>query len=83
MIELNRKENRNMKFLQMDATAMSFERDTFSVVLDKGTLDALMTDDTAEVQQTVHKYLCEISRVLRYFDHCFFFYKIDVSGFFF
>lgn len=65
MIETNKKERADMKYLQMDATAMSFANDQFSVALDKGTLDALMTDDTAEVHETVQKYLSEISRVLR------------------
>ena len=65
MIELNKKQRPTMKFLQMDATAMKFNDEEFSVVLDKGTLDALMTDDSQEVQETVRKYCQEICRVLR------------------
>lgn len=65
MIEMNGKDRSDMKFIQMDATAMSFEDDSFSVVFDKGTLDALMTDNSEEVRQTVEKYFKEILRTLR------------------
>lgn len=54
-----------MTYVHMDATQMRFSDDQFSVVLDKGTLDALYTDDTDETRAIVTKYLCEISRVLR------------------
>lgn len=65
MNELNKSDRPDLTYMQMDATQMSFDNDRFSVVLDKGTLDALMTDDTDEVKQTVHNYLSEIGRVLR------------------
>lgn len=65
MQELNSRSRADMKFLQMDATQMSFEDEQFSVALDKGTLDALFVDDTAEVKETVEKYFKEISRILR------------------
>lgn len=65
MIEMNGKDRGDMKFLQMDATAMSFENESFSVVFDKGTLDALMTDNSDEVRKTVETYFNEILRVLR------------------
>lgn len=64
MNDLN-KERPDMTYIQMDATQMSFDADRFSVVLDKGTLDALMTDDTEQTKQTALAYLSEISRVLR------------------
>lgn len=54
-----------MKFICMDALAMSFENDAFSVVLDKGTLDALMPDNSEETQRTIDKYFAEIKRVLK------------------
>lgn len=53
-----------MKYLQMDATNMSFENESFSVVLDKGTLDALMTNDSEATIVTIDKYFAEINRVL-------------------
>ncbi|XP_037038786.1 eEF1A lysine and N-terminal methyltransferase homolog [Bradysia coprophila] len=65
MISKNKTDRPDMQFLQMDACNMSFAKDKFSVVLDKGTLDALMTEDTNEVKETAEKYLSEISRVLR------------------
>jgi hypothetical protein len=36
------------------------------VVLDKGTVDALMTDDTEEVSARMDRMLNEVGRVLRY-----------------
>lgn len=65
MNDLNKAERPDMTYIQMDATQMSFDADRFSVVLDKGTLDALMTDDTDQTKQTAQAYLSEISRVLR------------------
>lgn len=44
-----------MVFEQMDATAMSYGDDKFSVVLDKGTLDALMPDESPEVVSRIDK----------------------------
>lgn len=64
MLDLNHSRT-DMKFMQMDATQMSFENEQFSVALDKGTLDALFVDDTFDVKETVEKYFKEINRVLR------------------
>ena len=44
---------------------MTFSDGEFSVVLDKGTLDALFTEDTEEVVTRVTQMLEEIGRVLR------------------
>lgn len=55
----------SMKFLLMDALHMSFENEEFNVVLDKGTLDALMPDDSDETVQRIDMYFAEIKRVLR------------------
>lgn len=65
MKELNKNKRPVMKFLQMDATSMSFLNEDFTVVLDKGTLDALMTDENQETISTVTKYCNEICRVLK------------------
>ncbi|KAI8427435.1 hypothetical protein MSG28_001976 [Choristoneura fumiferana] len=54
-----------MKFICMDALNTSFQNDEFNVVLDKGTLDALMPDDTKETNDTIDKYFSEIKRVLK------------------
>lgn len=56
----------NMKFLYMDAMNMSFDNDSFTVVLDKGTLDALMPDDSPETVENIDKYFAEIKRVLKF-----------------
>ncbi|XP_014360897.2 eEF1A lysine and N-terminal methyltransferase homolog [Papilio machaon] len=55
----------SMKFLHMDALNMTFENDVFNVVLDKGTLDALMPDDSKETNERIEKYFSEIKRVLK------------------
>jgi len=44
---------------------MSFADDEFSVVLDKGTVDAIFTQNTQEVVSQIDKMLQEIGRVLR------------------
>jgi len=44
---------------------MSFGDDEFSVVLDKGTIDAIFTQNTPEVVSQIDKMLLEIGRVLR------------------
>lgn len=55
-----------MKFICMDATKMSFENDHFNVILDKGTLDALMTDESKDTILRIDKYFEEIKRVLKF-----------------
>ncbi|XP_053607536.1 eEF1A lysine and N-terminal methyltransferase homolog [Plodia interpunctella] len=54
-----------MKFLCMDALNMSFKNEEFNVLLDKGTLDALMPDDGEETQKSIDRYFTEIKRVLK------------------
>ncbi|KFB38679.1 AGAP008472-PA-like protein [Anopheles sinensis] len=65
MQEANRTQRPEMTWCQMDATAMTLPDESFSVVLDKGTLDALFTDQSEEVVGTVRRYFQEIGRVLR------------------
>lgn len=65
MLSQTEKERQNLKYIQMDVLNMSFENEEFSVVLDKGTLDALMPDDSAETLGKIHKYFEEIKRVLK------------------
>ncbi|ESO86417.1 hypothetical protein LOTGIDRAFT_129263 [Lottia gigantea] len=54
-----------MSFVKMDVTEMPLEEGEFSVVLDKGTLDALMVNTDNEVVLTVDKMFSEIQRVLK------------------
>lgn len=54
-----------MKFIFMDALNTTFENDEFNVVLDKGTLDALMPDDLEETNIRIDKYFAEIKRILK------------------
>ena len=65
MQEANSRTRPEMQFLHMDATAMSFDDEQFSVALDKGTLDALFVDDTPEVKAIVENYFKEIGRTMR------------------
>ena len=44
---------------------MTFGDGEFSVCLDKGTLDAIFSDDSPEVHVQVDKMLAEVGRVLR------------------
>lgn len=48
----------NMQYLIMDAMKMDFNPDRFPVVLDKGTLDALMPDDTPETVDDIFAFRC-------------------------
>jgi hypothetical protein len=45
----------DLTFEKMDAMNMEYEESRFNVVLDKGTLDALFTDDSTEVTQNINK----------------------------
>ncbi|XP_001356868.2 eEF1A lysine and N-terminal methyltransferase homolog [Drosophila pseudoobscura] len=65
MLEQNARTRPDMKFLQMDATAMTFPDESFSVALDKGTLDALFVDDAPETKAVVENYFKEILRTMR------------------
>nr|CAI5842659.1 unnamed protein product [Callosobruchus analis] len=65
MLSQDGKDRPNLKYIQMDALNMSFESQQFSVVLDKGTLDALMPDDKEETVAKIKQYFDEISRVLK------------------
>jgi hypothetical protein len=48
----------------MDVTAMSYAGDSWRLVVDKGTLDALYAEDTAELGEVARKMFAEIQRVL-------------------
>ena len=61
----HRRDRPGLKFEVMDATKMSYAEATCGVVLDKGTLDAMMTDDSEEVKANVNQMFAEIDRVLR------------------
>ena len=54
-----------IEYLCMDATNMSgFEDGKFDYAIDKGTLDALCTDNTPETQAKVKSYFNEVMRVI-------------------
>ncbi|OWR41490.1 CGI-01 protein [Danaus plexippus plexippus] len=55
----------DMSFLHMDALNTTFNNDEFNVVLDKGTLDALMPDDSTETLLRIDSYFSEIKRLLK------------------
>lgn len=61
----NNKDRAGCSWLSMDATAMTFENESFSVLLDKGTLDAMMSEESDSAKETIHKYFSEVQRVLK------------------
>lgn len=66
MTTQNKKDRADMKFIKADATNMKeFQSGQFSVVFDKGTLDALLVDETKDTIKLVQSYWLEIDRVLR------------------
>ena len=56
MQEMNKSKRPDMVFEQMDATKMTYDDGKFSVVLDKGTLDALMPDSDEATTNLINKY---------------------------
>ncbi|EHB17542.1 Methyltransferase-like protein 13 [Heterocephalus glaber] len=65
MRERNARRRPQMSFLKMDMTRMEFPDASFQVVLDKGTLDAVLTDEEEKTLQLVDRMLAEIGRVLQ------------------
>ncbi|XP_033732482.1 eEF1A lysine and N-terminal methyltransferase-like [Pecten maximus] len=65
MTDKNKKSRPDMKFLKMDVKKTDFADGEFGVVLDKGTLDALMVDDSTEVVADIDAMFTEIGRVLK------------------
>ncbi|XP_014767916.1 eEF1A lysine and N-terminal methyltransferase [Octopus bimaculoides] len=65
MLDKNQTHRPEMKFLKMDVTEMDFTDGEFSVVIDKGTLDALLVNESEEVIENVDKALSQISRTMR------------------
>lgn len=59
------RDRENCKWLTMDATAMKFDNESYSVVLDKGTLDAMMSEESDSLNEMIQKYFSEVSRVLK------------------
>ncbi|CAL1687145.1 unnamed protein product [Lasius platythorax] len=65
MRDINNSTRPNLVYEHMDATKMTYPDEKFSVILDKGTLDALMPDAKETTISTIDKYFKEITRVLR------------------
>lgn len=65
MIRKNQTDRPTMTFLKMDVMNMDFDDGEFTAVFDKGTLDAIMIDDSEEVMSDVNKMFSEISRTMR------------------
>ncbi|XP_052790204.1 eEF1A lysine and N-terminal methyltransferase-like [Mya arenaria] len=65
MKDQNEKDRPDMKFLKMDVLNMEFYDGEYSVVLDKGTLDALMVDESDKVVADIDQMFSEIDRVIK------------------
>ncbi|KAL7638286.1 UNVERIFIED_CONTAM: hypothetical protein RMT77_010850 [Armadillidium vulgare] len=59
-------EYKEMDWIQGDLFNMSFESEMFSCILDKGTLDAIMSDDSEESASRAKLYFQELGRVLSF-----------------
>uniref|UniRef100_T1JA07 Methyltransferase type 11 domain-containing protein n=1 Tax=Strigamia maritima TaxID=126957 RepID=T1JA07_STRMM len=66
MEKQNMKIRPKMKWRAMDVTNMNFKNEKFNVILDKGTLDAIMPDDSDKVRETVEKMFDEIARITKF-----------------
>jgi len=58
------KHRKEMQFMKMDMLKMNFNDSIFDVVVDKGTLDALMSDSSEKVDDDCNKLFAELDRVL-------------------
>lgn len=66
MTKQNQVKRPDLKFIKADAREMtSFADGEFTVVFDKGTLDAIFVDETESVVEDTRRYWNEIDRVLR------------------
>ncbi|XP_038650887.1 eEF1A lysine and N-terminal methyltransferase [Scyliorhinus canicula] len=65
MKERNATRRPTMAFMKMDMMQMEFGDSQFQVVLDKGTLDAVMTDESDGTLHNVDRMFAEIGRVLQ------------------
>ncbi|GBM70722.1 Methyltransferase-like protein 13 [Araneus ventricosus] len=59
------KDRPKMHFDVMDVFKLTFDDGIFSVVIDKGTLDALLVDKSQEVDERINTMFSQIERVLR------------------
>ncbi|XP_034236144.1 eEF1A lysine and N-terminal methyltransferase homolog [Thrips palmi] len=65
MLQAHSQQRPDLQFVQMDVLKMEFEDSKFNVVLDKGTLDALMSDDSPESIDRIDTMFNEVERVLK------------------
>ncbi|XP_074987558.1 eEF1A lysine and N-terminal methyltransferase isoform X2 [Caretta caretta] len=65
MRERNAHRRPKMSYLQMDMLQMDFQDAQFQVVLDKGTLDAILVDEEEATLERVDRMFAEISRMLQ------------------
>ena len=65
MNHLHHQDRPDLVFEKMDATNMNYNDNNFNVILDKGTLDAMMPDESTEVVDQVYRLFSEIERVLK------------------
>ncbi|XP_033119129.1 eEF1A lysine and N-terminal methyltransferase-like [Anneissia japonica] len=66
MTTKNAEKRPEMKFIEMDVQKMTFENEHFNVVMDKGTLDAIMSDSEPATVKSVQYMFSEIDRVVKY-----------------
>ncbi|XP_011499708.1 PREDICTED: methyltransferase-like protein 13 [Ceratosolen solmsi marchali] len=64
MQKMNKTIRPDLLFLQMDATKMTYNNGEFNIILDKGTLDALMANNDNDSEILINKYFEGIERIL-------------------
>ena len=65
MSERNAQRRPDMQFMTMDMRELSFDVGHFDCILDKATLDAIMAEDTEEINRDVDTIFSEFTRVLK------------------
>eukprot|EP01023_Acetabularia_acetabulum_P037670 TRINITY_DN3583_c2_g1_i4.p1 TRINITY_DN3583_c2_g1~~TRINITY_DN3583_c2_g1_i4.p1 ORF type:complete len:633 (-),score=87.05 TRINITY_DN3583_c2_g1_i4:112-2010(-) len=65
MLSKNLRQRPSMKWMVADMTKTKFQDDEFDVILDKGSLDAVMGEESEESAVVGKKYLLEMQRILR------------------
>ncbi|KAG1677986.1 Methyltransferase-like protein 13 [Nymphon striatum] len=66
MNQLHTQNRPGLQFIHMDVLKMTFENEKFHVVVDKGTLDAIMSDSSSETEKITESMFNEIQKVLKY-----------------
>ena len=65
-MKTNNVDKKNMKYIEMDATNMNFDKESFQVTIDKGTLDALNCSDNDSMSVDLIREMFRVTSVKGY-----------------